>query len=153
MGRNHGGGLGSTEKDQSFRTEEESGSGRAAAASQMIIYADTSVLVAWFHPADVFAQEVTEWHRRRGAEFCWHTLFRPELRHNLRRLTGLYAAVGWHAYSMAEASRRFSVGRHRVADLIGWGDELSARFAGQTTCGTWECVHVAAAQRANCEAF
>jgi predicted nucleic acid-binding protein len=119
----------------------------------MVVYADTSVLIAWFHPADLFAQKVTEWHRRQSVEFCWNPILRAELRHNLRRLTGRYARIAWHAYSMAEASRRFSASRHRLSDLLALGDELSARYAGQTTCGTWDCIHVAAAQRASCEAF
>lgn len=119
----------------------------------MTVYADTSVLVAWFHPADVFAQKITDWHRRESVDFCWNPILRAELRHNLRRLTGSYAAIAWHAYSMAEASGRFAASRHRLADLLGLGDELSGRFAGQTTCGTWDCIHVAAAQRSNCEIF
>lgn len=119
----------------------------------MIVYADTSVLIAWFHPADVFAQKVTDWHRRRAVEFCWNPVLRSDLRHNLRRLAGPYAGVAWHAYSMTEASGRFSTNLSRLADLLAWGDELSARFAGQTTCGTWDYIHVAAAQRTHCETF
>jgi predicted nucleic acid-binding protein len=29
----------------------------------MKIYADTSALIAWFHPADEFARVVTDWRR------------------------------------------------------------------------------------------
>jgi len=40
----------------------------------MRIYADTSVLIAWFHPADEFALAVTTWCRERNPEFIWNPL-------------------------------------------------------------------------------
>ncbi len=92
----------------------------------MKIYADTSVLVAWFHPADEFAVAVTAWCRSRSPEFFWNPLLRAELRHNLRRLSGDYAAVAWHSYRAAETSNRLRPGLHRLPDLLEWGDELSA---------------------------
>ena len=119
----------------------------------MKVYADTSVLVAWFHPADEFATSVTEWCRVCNAEFFWNLLLRLELRHNLRRLTGNYAAVAWQAYRASETSKRLQLGFERVTDLLEWGDELSARYAGGTTAGTWDCVHVAAAQHAGAKVF
>lgn len=119
----------------------------------MIIYADTSVLMAWFHPADQFAQAVTEWCRRESAEFSWNPVLRAELRHNLRRLTGKYAPIAWHAYRASETSSRLRMGLERLVDLFEWGDELSARWAGRTTAGTWDCAHVAAAQHSRVDAF
>ena len=119
----------------------------------MKIYADTSVLIAWFHPADEFAVAVTAWCRSRSPEFSWNPLLRAELRHNLRRLSGDYAAVAWHSYRAAETSNRLRPGLHRLPDLLEWGDELSARHAANSAAGTWDFVHVAAAQRARPQIF
>jgi predicted nucleic acid-binding protein len=119
----------------------------------MTIYADTSALVAWFNPADEFASAVTAWCRERSPEFCWNPLLRAELRHNLRRLSGRYAAVAWHAYRASETSQRLRLGVHRLGDLLEWGDELSARHAANCAAGTWDFIHVAAAQHARSEVF
>jgi predicted nucleic acid-binding protein len=119
----------------------------------MKIYADTSVLIAWFHPADRFALPVTNWCRHNGPEFHWNALLRAELRHNLRKLTGDYAAVAWQAYRASEAARRLVLARDKTSDLMEWADELSARFAAETPCGTWDCTHVAAALHARADVF
>ncbi len=119
----------------------------------MRIYADTSALIAWFHPADEFAPAVTTWCRDRSPDFCWNPLLRVELRHNLRRLAGTYAATAWHAYRASETSQRLKLASHRLPDLLEWGDELSARHAHEVTAGTWDFVHVAAAQHARAEVF
>jgi predicted nucleic acid-binding protein len=119
----------------------------------MKIYADTSALIAWFNPADEFAPAVTSWCRERSLEFCWNPFLRLELRHNLRRLSGKYAAVAWHAYRAAETSQRLKSEIHRVSDLLEWGDELSARHAASFVAGTWDFVHVAAAQHFHAESF
>lgn len=111
----------------------------------MKIYADTSVLVAWFHPADYFAPAVTAWCRSRGPDFHWNALLRAELRHNLRKLTGDHAATAWQAYRASESARRLLLSRERASDIIEWADDLSARFANETPCGSWDCAHVAAA--------
>jgi predicted nucleic acid-binding protein len=111
----------------------------------MNIYADTSVLVAWFYPADHFAVQVASWCRGNGPDFQWNSLLRAELRHNLRKLTGDYAAIAWQAYRASESARRLVMSRERMSDIVEWADELSARFAAETPCGTWDCAHVAAA--------
>jgi predicted nucleic acid-binding protein len=119
----------------------------------MIIYADTSALIAWFHPADEFAPAVTAWCRARTPDFCWNPLLRMELRHNLRRLAGSYAAVAWHAYRASETAHRLKSSVPRISDLLEWGDELSARLAATEAAGTWDFVHVAAAQHVRAEVF
>jgi predicted nucleic acid-binding protein len=119
----------------------------------MKIYADTSALVAWFNPADEFAPEVTAWCRSRAPEFAWNLLLRIELRHNLRRLSGDYAAVAWHAYRASETSLRLKLGLERLAELLEWGDELSARHVNVSKAGTWDFVHVATAQHVRTEIF
>ncbi len=119
----------------------------------MKVYADTSALLAWFHPADGFAPTVTAWCRRNSVEFCWNPLLRVELRHNLRRLSGRYAAIAWQAYRASETTRRLRLEVQRLGDLLEWGDELSARHAKASPAGSWDFVHVAAAQHARAEAF
>jgi predicted nucleic acid-binding protein len=119
----------------------------------MKIYADTSALIAWFHPADEFAQAVTDWCRERSPEFSWNPLLRMELRHNLRRLSGKYAATAWHAYRASETSRKLRLEIHRLSDLLEWGDELSARHAQSSQAGAWDFVHVAAAQHVRAGLF
>ena len=119
----------------------------------MRVYADTSALIAWFHPADEFAAAVTSWCRSRAPEFCWNPFLRMELRHNLRRLSGTYAAVAWQAYRASETSRRLLLDAHRLTDLLEWGDELSARHAKTSAAGTWDFVHVAVVQHARAEVF
>ena len=117
----------------------------------MRIYADTSALVAWFNPADQFAPAVTSWCRERAPEFHWNLLLRVELRHNLRRLSGKHAAIAWHAYRASETSHRLNLGVHRMGDLLEWGDELSARHAKDCAAGTWDFIHIAAAQHVRSE--
>jgi predicted nucleic acid-binding protein len=119
----------------------------------MKIYADTSVLVAWFHPGDEFAEGVTKWCRDRSPEFCWNAFLRQELRHNLRRLSGRYAAVAWHAYRASETTRKLRFDDKRLDELLEMGDEVSASHAKNATAGTWDFVHVAAAERARAEMF
>jgi predicted nucleic acid-binding protein len=119
----------------------------------MKIYADTSALIAWFHPADEFAQAVTDWCRERSPEFSWNPLLRIELRHNLRRLSGKYAAAAWHAYQASETSRKLRLEIHRLSDLLEWGDELSARHAQSSHAGTWDFIHVAAAHHVRAGMF
>jgi predicted nucleic acid-binding protein len=119
----------------------------------MKVYADTSALIAWFNPADEFAPAVTSWCRARSPEFYWNPLLRLELRHNLRRLSGKYAAVAWHAYRASETAQRLKSGIHRLTDLLEWGDELSARHAQHSSAGTWDFVHVAAAQHVRAGVF
>jgi hypothetical protein len=40
-----------------------------------------------------------------------------------------------------------------LSDFLEWGDELSARHAANFAAGTWDFVHVAAAQHARAEGF
>ena len=119
----------------------------------MKIYADTSALIAWFHAADQFARAVTDWCRDRSPEFCWNPLLRMELRHNLRRLSGSYATQAWHAYRASETTRKLRLEIHSLTDLLEKGDELSARHAQSCHAGTWDFVHVGAAQHVRAEAF
>ena len=118
----------------------------------MITYADTSVLVAWFHADDEFARPVTDWIRANVTDFVWNPLLQLEVRHNLRKLRSSYARAAWNALRAAERSRlRF--GREKLHNLIEDADELSAKHALTVPAGTWDFFHVAAAMRQHAEAF
>ena len=119
----------------------------------MKVYADTSVLIAWFHPADEFAVPVTRWCEARDVQFCWNPFLRLELRHTLRRLTGKYARVGWDAYRASETARMLVLDTRRISDWLEFADELSTKLPGKLKAGTWDCLHIAAALHAECEAF
>lgn len=111
----------------------------------MITYADSSVLIAWFHPDDEFANRVTPWVREHVTDFIWNTILRAEVRHNLRKLRSPYARTAWNACRAAESNRRLTLGRERLADLLEQTDELSAEQATVVPAGTWDFFHVAAA--------
>lgn len=119
----------------------------------MRVYADTSVLVAWFHPPDYFGPAVRHWLATRDVDFIWNPLLRVELRHTLRRLSGSYARVAWDAYRASEAGKRLVLDVRRVHDFLELGDELSASISPANTAGTWDCVHVAAARASGAHAF
>lgn len=119
----------------------------------MKVYADTSALVAWFHPADSFAETVTEWCRDVSPDFFWNSILRAELRHGLRKISGPYGALAWHAYRASESSKKLRLHTQPVSALFEWADELSARYAATSIAGTWDFVHVAAAHRLRAEVF
>ncbi len=96
---------------------------------------------------------MTDWCRERSPEFCWNPVLRMELRHNLRRLSGQYATPAWHAYRASETSLKLRLENQRLADLLERADELSARHAQTCPAGTWDFVHVAAAQETRAEMF
>jgi predicted nucleic acid-binding protein len=119
----------------------------------MKVYADTSVLVAWFHPADFFASAVRAWLGKKNVDFIWNPLLRVELRHTLRRLSGSYARVAWDAYRASETAKRLVIDVRRINDFLEWGDELSAALPADLNAGTWDCIHVAAALHSGADVF
>jgi predicted nucleic acid-binding protein len=56
-------------------------------------------------------------------------------------------------YRASETSQRLKPGIQHLSDLLEWGDELSARHASSSAAGTWDFVHVAAAQHVRAEVF
>lgn len=119
----------------------------------MITYADSSVLVAWFHADDQFAQEVTNWARDHVTDFIWNPFLRIEVRHNLRKLKTPYARSAWNALRASEKSGRLLFGREKFYDLLEAADDLSAEKAGAVPAGTWDFLHVAAAIQAKAHCF
>ena len=118
----------------------------------MIVYADSSVMVAWFHADDEFAQPVTEWAREHVTDFLWNPILQFEVRHNLRELRSSYARTAWNALRAAERTRlRF--GRVNLRELLDDADQLSANHAATSPAGTWDFFHVAAALHQAAEIF
>ena len=119
----------------------------------MIAYADSSVLVAWFHADDQFAQEVTKWVRHHVTDFIWNPFLRVEVRHNLRQLKTPYARAAWNALRASENCGRLLFGRAKFHELLEALDELSAEKANAVPAGTWDFLHVAAAIQAKAHCF
>jgi predicted nucleic acid-binding protein len=119
----------------------------------MIVYSDTSVLIALFHPADVFSKQVNDWVGNSHIDLVWNSLLRNEVRHNLRKLATTYSRTAWNALRAAEKSGRLVIGRERLIELLDAADELSAEKAQTIPAGTWDYLHVAAALAAGAECF
>jgi hypothetical protein len=79
----------------------------------MITYADTSVLIAWFHADDHFAKIVTPWISDNAIDFAWNSVLSAEVRHNLRMLKTSYTRTAWNALRASEKTGRLSIGRER----------------------------------------
>lgn len=117
----------------------------------MTAYADTSVLIAWFHPLDIFAPVVVPWVAANVDDFFSNRILEAELRHNLRSLKGDYAAIAWHSYRAAES--RFVESRNKTDSLLAEADDLSVELAKEIDAGTFDFFHVAAARRERGEIF
>ena len=119
----------------------------------MNVYADTSVLIAWFHPDDLFAKQVTPWIREHVTDLFWNSVLRAEVRHNLRQLDSSYSRIAWNALNAAEGMGRLSLSRKSVHQLINAADELSAEKAKAIPAGTWDYFHVAAGLSVGADCF
>jgi predicted nucleic acid-binding protein len=119
----------------------------------MNVYADTSVLIALFHPADVFSEQVNDWVGDQSIDLIWNSLLRNEVRHNLRKLNSNYSRTAWNSLRAAENTGRLAIGRERLNQLLDAADELSVEHAKTTSAGTWDYFHVAAAMAASAECF
>lgn len=119
----------------------------------MNVYADTSVFIAWFHPADAFAKQVTPWVQENVSDFCWNSVLRNEVRHNPRQLEGTYTRLAWNALRAAENTGRLTMGMQKFHQLLEAADDLSAERAQSIPTGTWDYFHVAAALAAGADCF
>jgi predicted nucleic acid-binding protein len=112
-----------------------------------VVYADSSVLVAWFWPADVNGKAVNKWMLQRSPTLVYNAVHRLEVRHNLRQIKkSSYYAAAWHALRSAEGSG--SRLRGYPVDLLGLlqrADQISAQFQGQLECGAIDLIHLAGA--------
>ena len=111
------------------------------------VYADSSVLFAWFYLPDEFNAVVTQWMQDHGADFLSNEVLRLELRHNLRLVRGNPdGEAAWQALHVAERSAARM--RHEQLDLertFSQADALSRRWGRTAPCGAMDVFHVAAA--------
>jgi predicted nucleic acid-binding protein len=115
-----------------------------------LVYADSSVLFAWFHPHDEFSAVVDAAVQQHSPDFVYWQFLRFELRHNLR-LTRVdsYGEVAWRALRAAEkTTSRLRWQTDLVADkILDAAEELSAEKSSRYDCGSADFLHVAAARR------
>jgi predicted nucleic acid-binding protein len=119
-------------------------------SDEMLAYADTSALVAYFYPNDTFTGTVMRAAQREAPDFVYWSFLRFELRHNLRMLRGdSYGEVAWRALRAAEKTlARLRWQDELTADrVLDAAEELSAEKALKTDSGSSDVIHVAAARR------
>lgn len=117
-----------------------------------LIYADSSVLFAYFHPHDEFSGVVDAAVQKDAPGFVYWPFLRFELRHNLR-LTRVDSdgEVAWRALRAAEkTATRLHWQMDLTADkMLDAAEELSADKSSRFDCGSADYLHVAAARRLN----
>ena len=115
-----------------------------------LVYADSSVLFAWFHPHDEFSALVDRAVGEESPDFAYWPFLRFELRHNLRLCRVDYdGEVAWRALRAAEktASRLRWQSEVTADKMLDAAEELSADKSNQFDCGSADYLHVAAARR------
>lgn len=117
-----------------------------------LVYADSSVLFAFFHPRDEFSALVDAAVQKHSPEFVYWPFLRFELRHNLRLArVDSHGEVAWRALRAAEktASRLRWQTELTVDKMVDAAEELSADNSSKFDCGSADYLHVAAARRLN----
>lgn len=115
-----------------------------------LVYADSSVLFAWFHPHDEFSALVDRAVRELSPDFVYWAFLRFELRHNLRlSRVDTDGEVAWRALRAAEktASRLRWQSEVTADKMLDAAEELSADASKKFDCGSADYLHVAAARR------
>ncbi len=117
-----------------------------------LVYADSSVLFAHFHPYDEFSAVVDQAVRKHSPDFVYWAFIRFELRHNLRLTRGdSDGEAAWRALRAAEktATRLRWQAELTAEKMLDAAEELSADKSGGFDCGSADYLHVAAARRLN----
>jgi predicted nucleic acid-binding protein len=117
-----------------------------------LVYADSSVLYAYFHPNDEFSTVVDAAVQKGSPDFIYWPFLRFELRHNLRMSRVDYnGEVAWCALRAAEkTSSRLRWQTELTADkMLDAAEDLSADKSSKYDCGSADYLHVAAARRLN----
>jgi len=117
-----------------------------------LVYADSSVLFAYFHPHDEFSSVVDRAVQKGSPDFAYWPFLRFELRHNLRmRRVDSDGEVAWRALRAAErtASRLRWQSELTADKMLDAAEDLSADKARSFDCGSADYLHVAAARRLN----
>ena len=115
-----------------------------------LVYADSSVLFAHFHPHDEFSSAVDRAVQRTSADFVYWSFLRFEVRHNLRLCrANPDGETAWRALRAAErTSSRLRWHPELSADkMLDAAEELSADKAPGIDCGSADFLHVATARR------
>jgi predicted nucleic acid-binding protein len=115
-----------------------------------LVYADSSVLFAWFHPHDEFSAVVDAAVRKQSPDFVYWSFLRFEVRHNLRLArVDSHGEVAWRALRAAEkTASRLRWQTESTADkMLDAAEELSAENSNNFDCGSADYLHVAAARR------
>jgi predicted nucleic acid-binding protein len=116
-----------------------------------LVYADSSVLFAYFHPRDEFSVVVDAAVKKNPSDFVYWPFLRFELRHNLRlaRLDS-DGEVAWRALRAEKTASRLRWHSELTADrMLDAAEELSAGNSSRFACGSADYLHVAAARRVN----
>ncbi|HUA65207.1 MAG TPA: hypothetical protein VME24_05120 [Alphaproteobacteria bacterium] len=117
-----------------------------------LIYADSSTLIAYFHPRDIFSGMVSAAVERDSPDFIYWPFLRFEVRHNLRQLNvDRYGALAWKALRAAEKTvARLRWQPDLTADkILDTAEDLSAEKAASMECGSIDVIHIAAARKIN----
>ncbi len=117
-----------------------------------LVYADSSVLFAYFHPCDEFSSLVDLAVQKDPPDFVYWPFLRFELRHNLRMSrVDSEGEVAWRALRAAErtASRLRWQSELTADKMLDAAEEMSAEKVGLFDCGSGDYLHVAAARRLN----
>ena len=117
-----------------------------------LVYADSSVLFAFFHPRDEFSALVDAALQKLSPEFVYWPFPRFELRHNLRlSRVDSDGEVAWRALRAFEktASRLRWQPELTMDKILDAGEELSADTSNKFVCGSADYLHVAAARKLN----
>lgn len=117
-----------------------------------LVYADSSVLFAYFYPRDEFSIVVDAAVQKDAPDFVYWPFLRFELRHNLR-ITRVDSdgEVAWRALRAAEktASRLRWQTEVTTDKMLDAAEELSAEKSAKFDCGSADYLHVATARRLN----
>jgi predicted nucleic acid-binding protein len=115
-----------------------------------LVYADTSILFACFHPRDEFFDAANQAVEAATPSFVYWGLLRFELRHNLRQCRGTPdGETAWHAMRASEKTQ-FRLHWHselKCDSLLESAEEISANLAATIHAGSADYLHVAAARR------
>jgi predicted nucleic acid-binding protein len=117
-----------------------------------LVYADSSVLFAYFHPYDEFSAVVDAAVQKHSPDFVYWPFLRFELRHNLRlSRVDSDGEVAWRALRVAEkTAARLRWHPELTADkMLDAAEELSADKSSKFGCGSGDYLQVAAARRLN----
>lgn len=115
-----------------------------------LVYADTSALVAFFHPRDEFSAVLADAARKTSPDFVYWSFMRYELRHNLRQArVDSHGEAAWNALRAAERTQaRLRWQPDLKCDaIVDSADEYSGQRALEFTAGSADFLHVAAARR------